>query len=229
MKIEINAALREKQGTGPSRRLRRAARVPAILYGAAKTAQSIELDHNELFHKLKLEAFHASILNMKLNRADEQVLLRDVQMHPFRPIVLHADFQRVAAHIKINMRVPLHFVNDDIAPGVKLTGGIVSHVINEVEVTCLPADLPEFIQVDLAALAAGHTLHLADVKKPRGVEFTALVKHENPPVATIIIPRAAPVEDEAVAIAAPAAADVPAVNQPAKADEKEGKEKDKKK
>ena len=124
MKIEINATQRTQQGTGASRRLRRAERVPAILYGGTDAPEMIELDHNELFHKLKLEAFHSSILSMKFGERQQQVLLRDYQMHPFRQIVLHADFQRVAADQKLHMRVPLHFVHADIAPGVKTAGGI---------------------------------------------------------------------------------------------------------
>ena len=139
MKIEFNANKRELQGTGASRRLRRAGKVPGILYGGETAAQPIEVDHNQLFHQLKLEAFHASVLSMNLDGQQQQVLLRDYQMHAFKPLVLHADFQRVAADRKIHMKVPLHFINTDIAPGVKLQGGVVSHVLNELNVVCLPA------------------------------------------------------------------------------------------
>jgi large subunit ribosomal protein L25 len=234
MRIEINAILRQKQGTGASRRLRRAGRVPGVLYGAGRGAEAIEVDLNDLYRKLKLEAFHSSILEMRLNGSQQPVLLRAVQMHPFRPLVLHVDFQRVAADIKIHMRVPLHFINADTAPGVKLSGGIVSHVMNEVEVSCLPASLPEFIDVDLEDLTAGHSIHLSDLKVPEGVELVALTKGEDLPVATIVIPRAVVAEEEEAAAAevTPAAADVPAVNQPPKekVEEKDkDKEKDKKK
>jgi large subunit ribosomal protein L25 len=228
MEISIKAQLRTLQGTGASRRLRRAARVPGILYGGNKAATPIELDHNELFHKLKQEAFHASILSMELSEAKERVLLRDVQMHPFRPVVLHVDFQRVAADQKIHMKVPLHFINAETSPGVKVSGGLVSHVLNEVEISCLPADLPEFIEVDLMELAAGHSIHLSELKLPKGVEL--LAKGEDKTVATIVIPRAAVAEEEeaAAAAAAPSAAEVPAAKQKEKEPEAAEKGKEKK-
>ncbi len=231
MKIEITAITRKTQGTGASRRLRIAGRVPGILYGGSEKPMPIELDHNEIFHKLRAEAFHSSILTMKLDGGDQQVLLRDVQRHPFRQLIGHVDFQRIDAETKIHMKVPLHFINDDIAPGVKLSGGLVSHVLNEIDVVCLPKDLPEFIQVDLGNLVAGHSLHVEELTLPDGVEVVAKVKLENPVVATIVIPRAAIAEEEeAAAAAAVAAAEVPATAQapkekvddkaPAKKDEK---------
>ena len=213
MKIEINATSRKTQGTGASRRLRIAGRVPGILYGGSEKPMAIDIDHNEIFHKLRAEAFHASILTMKLDGADLEVLLRDVQRHPFRLIVNHVDFQRIDANTKIHMKVPLHFTNADVAPGVKLAGGMVSHVLNEIDIVCLPKDLPEFIQVDLSNLASGHSLHVKELPLPAGVEIVAKVKMENPVVATIVIPRAAVAEEEAAAIAA---ADVPATAQVAK-------------
>ena len=216
MKIEITAVTRQAQGTS-SRRLRTAGRVPGILYGGGIDATPIDLDHNDIYHKLRSEAFHASILSMKLDGVDQQVLLRDVQMHPFRQIVGHVDFQRVSADAKIHMKVPLHFINEDISPGVKLSSGIVSHVINELNIMCLPKDLPEFIQVDLSNLTAGHSLHVKDLPLPSGVDIVAKVRMENPVVATIIIPRAVKEDEEAAAIAA---ADVPATAQPVKADDK---------
>lgn len=228
MEISIKAQLRTLQGTGASRRLRRAAQVPGILYGGNKAATPIELDHNELFHKLKQEAFHASILSMELPDVKERVLLRDVQMHPFRPVVLHVDFQRVAADQKIHMKVPLHFINAETSPGVKVSGGLVSHVLNEVDISCLPADLPEFIEVDLMELAAGHSIHLSELKLPKGVEL--LTKGEDKTVATIVIPRAAVAEEEevAAAAAAPSAAEVPAAKQKEKEPEAAEKGKEKK-
>ncbi len=217
MKIALKATSRSVQGTGASRRLRRADKVPGIVYGGGKDASVIELDHNEIFHKLRLEAFHASILDLELDGKSEKVLLRDVQMHAWKQNVLHIDFQRVDAGKPIHMKVPLHFVNADIAPGVKLSGGIVSHILNEINISCLPKDLPEFIEVDLRDLAAGSSIHLSDLKFPAGVESVALHRKEDRSVATIIIPRA--VASEEAAATAVAAADVPAVNQKAKEDD----------
>ncbi len=196
MQIEISASARKLQGTGASRRLRIAGRVPGIVYGGGKEAQAIELDHNTLYHLLAKEAFHSTILNLVLDGEKEQVLLRDTQMHPFRPIVLHVDFQRVAKDHKVHMKVPLHFINADIAPGVKLSSGIVSHVMTELEVSCLPGNLPEYIEVDLSNLALGHSIHISDLKLPEGVE--AIVHGGDSVVATISLPRGA-VSEEAAA------------------------------
>ncbi|PSJ17126.1 50S ribosomal protein L25/general stress protein Ctc [Nitrosomonas supralitoralis] len=189
MKIEISADKRTLQGKGASRRLRGSGKVPAIIYGGDQASQSIEMDHNDLFHKLRLEAFHASILTLSVAGKKEPVLLRDVQMHPFKKQVLHVDFQRIDKNKKIHMKVPLHFINAEISPGVKTSGGIVSHILTEVDISCLPSDLPEFISVDLAELTAGHTLHLSDLVLPKDVETVALVKGDDLPVATIVIPR----------------------------------------
>ncbi len=191
MKIELAVTKRDLQGTGASRRLRHAGRVPGIIYGGKHAAQPIELDHNEIFHKLRQEAFHATILTLVVDGAEEQALLRDVQMHAWKPEVLHVDFQRVSADEKIHMKVPLHFINADVAPGVKLSGGNVSHIMNEVEILCLPHQLPEFITVDLANLQAGHSVHISDLQVAEGIEFAAAHKGGNPPVATIVLPRAA--------------------------------------
>jgi len=189
MQIEINANKRTLQGKGASRRLRNSGKVPGIIYGGKDPAQSIELDHNDLFHKLRLEAFHASILTMDVEGKKQHVLLRDTQMHPFKQIVLHVDFQRVDQNKKIHVKVPLHFINAESSPGVKTSGGNVSHVLTEVDVSCLPKDLPEFITVDLIALDAGNTLHLSDLIVPENVEIVALAKGDDLPVATIVIPR----------------------------------------
>src|SRR3954471_23397530 len=220
MKIAIKADARSVQGTGASRRLRRESKVPGILYGAGKDALPIEVDHKDLWFKLKMEAFHASILDMEVGTEKAQVLLRDYQMHPFRPLILHVDFQRVAADKKIHMRVPLHFVNAEVSPGVKLAGGLVQHVMNELEITCLPKDLPEFITVDLSELQAGHSLHLSSLKLPEGVE-AIVPKGEDPTVATVVIPRVMTAEEEGAEAAppAPSAADVPTTAQKAKDDE----------
>ena len=211
MQIEITAMARSLQGTGASRRLRNTGRTPGIIYGAGKPAESIELDHNALSRHLKLEAFHASILSVKLGTDTQQVLLRDVQMHPWKPMVLHVDFQRVAANEKIHMKVPLHFANAELAPGVKLGHGIISHVLNEIEITCVPGDLPEFIMVDLSTIEIGASVHLADLEMPSGVESVQLKRGDNQVVATIQVPRAEIAKEEVVA--APVAAAVPATAQ----------------
>ena len=225
MKIEIKADKRSVQGTGASRRLRRESKVPGILYGAGKDALPIEVDHKDLWFKLKMEAFHASILDMEVAGEKSQVLLRDYQMHPFRPLILHVDFQRVAANRKIHMKVPLHFVNEENSPGVKGAGGMVSHVMNELEISCLPKDLPEFIEVDLADMQAGHSLHVSHLKLPAGVE-AIVPKGEDPTVATIVIPRVMTADEEAAELAAtavaPSAADIPTIAQKAKEDEPAG-------
>lgn len=217
MKITIKAETRKVQGTGASRRLRRAEKVPGIVYGGGIDATVIELDHNDIYHKLRSEAFHASILDMELDGKKQPVLLRDVQMHAFRQIVMHVDFQRVAADRKIHMKVPLHFINADVSPGVKVSSGMVSHVLNELDIACLPKDLPEFIEVDLKDLAAGHSIHISNLKLPAGVEAVTR-RGDDPAVATIIIPRAVAAEE--VAAPAVSAADVPAANQKAKEEDK---------
>jgi large subunit ribosomal protein L25 len=222
MKIAIKAEPRKLQGSGASRRLRRTEKVPGILYGGGKDALPIELDHKDLLLKLKQEAFHASILDMDVGTEKAQVLLRDYQMHPVKPRVLHVDFQRVAADKKIHMKVPLHFINGEISPGVKIAGGLVQHVMNELEVRCLPKDLPEYITVDLANLQAGHSLHLSTLALPPGVE-AIVPKGEDPTVATIVIPRVMTAEEEAAeaaaAATAPSAAEVPTTAQKAKEEE----------
>ena len=174
MQFEINAQARTLQGSGASRRLRRAGKVPGIIYGGAAAPQAIEIDHNDLLLNLKKEAFHASILNIVLDGKKQQVLLRDTQRHAFKPLILHIDFQRVDATHELHIKVPLHFINEEIAPGVKLNGGLVNHVMTEVDVHCLAKDLPEFIEVDLSALKIGDSIHLSQLKLPNGVK---LVQH----------------------------------------------------
>ncbi len=218
--IEVTAMPRSLQGTGASRRLRVTGKVPGIIYGGEQPAKNVELDHNDLFHKLKQESFHASILSMIVDGAKERVLLRDVQMHPWKQLVLHVDFQRVSANKKIHMKVPLHFINADIAPGVKTGGGIVSHVMNEMDITCLPDDLPEFIEVDLQKLEIGEAVHLADLKIPDGVESVQLTRGDNAVVATVQIPRAMVEPEPVAAVAAEGAAvegAAPAAGAPATA------------
>lgn len=189
MQIELNAKKREAQGTGASRRLRRAGNVPGIIYGGGQDAVSIELNHKELFLQFRHEAFHSSILNLNLDGKKEQVLLRDYQLHPVRNDIQHIDFQRVSATEKIHVKVPFHFVNAEVAPGVKLAHGIVNHVMTEADVSCLPKNLPEFIEVDLSTLEAGHSIHLSQLKLPKGVEFVQLAHGDDAAVASIPTPR----------------------------------------
>ena len=196
---EVNAVSRSVQGTGASRRLRRSGKLPGILYGANQDAQVIELDHSAIMLQLRHEAFHASILTMNIDGTKQNVLLRDIQMHPWKREVLHIDFQRVDAKQKIHMRVPLHFINAELAPGVKLGGGIVNHVISELEVSCLPADLPEFVEVDVAELELGDSVHLSDLKLPSGVESVQLGRDDDAVVANVQVPRAVVEPEEELA------------------------------
>jgi large subunit ribosomal protein L25 len=205
MLFEVIANARQLQGTGASRRLRNAGKVPAVVYGADKPAASVELDHNALVQQLRKEAFHASILTLNVDGTKEQVLLRDVQSHPWKKLIMHVDFQRVDPNKSIHMKVPLHFKNGDLAPGVKLTGGNITHILNEAEVVCLPKNLPEFIEVDLSTLAAGHTLHLSEVTLPAGVEFLSLSRGADQAIAACVVPRGG-AEETPAAGAAPAAA-----------------------
>jgi large subunit ribosomal protein L25 len=229
MTIEVVAQTRKVQGRGASRRLRHTGKIPGILYGGKAEPVNLELEQNALFHQLRDEKFHASILTLLLDGAKQQVLLRAVNMHPWKAEVQHIDFQRVAADQKIHIKVPLHFVNAEKSPAIKEQGGLITHVLNDVEIRCLPADLPEFIQVDLSNISIGHSIHVRDVAMPKGVEL-ALGGNENPTVASAQIPKAAIAEEEAAAAAAaavgvegvaaaaeavPAAADVPTVKQKA--------------
>jgi large subunit ribosomal protein L25 len=230
MQFEFTAFARTTEGRGASRRMRRAGKAPGIVYGGATAPQPIELDHNALFHALRNEAFHASILTMKVDGAPTKVLLRDVQMHPFKNEILHVDFQRVDENRRIHMKVPLHFVNGENSPAVKISGAIVSHVLNELEISCLPKDLPEFVEVDLALLDVGHSVHVSALKLPAGV---AAVVHgkADPVVASAVVPKAH-VEEEAAATAAAgeaaaaATAAAPAAGAEAKPAEKAGDKKE---
>ena len=203
---------RAKQGTGASRRLRNSGRTPGIVYGSNVDTTLIELDHNALWHTIKKEAFHASVLDMELNGVEHKVLLRDVQMHPFKQLILHIDFQRVDASTKLHMKVPLHFFGDELSPAVKNDGCVANHVLTEIEVLCLPTDLPEFIKVDLSGLKKGKSLHVTDVVLPKGV---TAVKHgsNNPVVVSVVLIAGAVVEApaaDAAAAAAPAKGGKPA-------------------
>jgi len=232
--IEFTAFPRNTEGRGASRRLRRTGKAPGIVYGGTVAPTPIELDHNALIHALRNEAFHSSILSMKLDGGASQVLLRDVQMHPFRHEVLHIDFQRVDPSRRIHMKVPLHFTNAETSPAVKAHGAVVSHVMTELDIACLPGDLPEYIEVDLSELDTGHSLHVSSLKLPNGV--TAVThRGKDPVVATAVVPKAV-VEVEATAAEGEAAVAAPAAEAKAgdakggdKKDDKGGDKKDDKK
>ena len=232
--MEFTAFPRKAEGRGANRRMRRAGKAPGIVYGGTQAPESIELDHNALFHALRNEKFHASILSMSLDSKVTKVLLRDVQMHPFKNEILHVDFQRVEENRKIHMKVPLHFENGETSPAVKVSGAIVSHVVTELDVTCLPKDLPEFIRVDLSNLDVGHSVHVSALELPPGVTVATKGKVD-PVVAAAVVPKAhveettevvAEGEAAAAGAAAPAAGAAPAAE--AKPAEGKGGEKEKK-
>ncbi|MCX4160505.1 MULTISPECIES: 50S ribosomal protein L25/general stress protein Ctc [Paraburkholderia] len=202
--MKVVAFERNLHGTGASRRLRNTGKTPGIVYGAGAEPELIEIDHNALWHALKKEVFHSSILDLEVAGKEQQVLLRDVQYHPFRQIVLHVDFQRVDAKKKLHTKVPLHFMNQETNPAVKLSGAVISHVLNEVEIECLPGDLPEFLEVDLATIEAGHSLHAKDIALPKGVALVAHIEAENPVIAAATIPAGAVSDDAATGSAAAA-------------------------
>jgi len=195
---------RSKQGTGASRRLRNSGKAPGIVYGGeGQEPKLVELDHNALWHALKKETFHASVLDMEIGEAVTKVLLRDVQYHPFKQQVLHVDFQRVDAKTRLHMKVPLHFVNQEESPAVKTHANLINHTMTELEVACFPGDLPEFIEVDLSSLDNAGTVTVKELKLPKGVKFVVHGNKTNPVVASAVAPV---VEEEIVApVAAPAA------------------------
>ena len=213
---------RSLQGTGASRRLRRADKVPGIVYGAGQPAL-IELDHNALFFALKKEAFHSSILEMELAGKTSKVLLRDVQYHPFRQQVQHIDFQRVEANTRLHMKVPVHYKNAENSDAVKLDHCLVTPVINELDISCLPKDLPEFIEVDLSGVKKGQSFHLADITLPKGVKALTHGK-PNPVLVSVTVPAAEESAEAAAATAEGAAPAAPAADAKAAAPAKGGKE-----
>ncbi len=226
--FELVAEFRETQGKGASRRLRHEGKVPAILYGGHSEARALTLSHQKLLIMLDNERFYSTILSLKVGDQTQAAILKDVQRHPYKNAIVHIDFQRVEDNQKIRISIPLHFVNAAIAPGVKSQGGIVSHMRNEVEVSCLPKDLPEFIEVDLSALGLNESIHLSQLKIPDGVELLALSK-EDAAVVAIHSPRAEEAEaapaagataEGAAAAPAAAAGDAAKKAEPAKADAK---------
>lgn len=201
----LNANARDDLGKGASRRLRRnAGLVPAIVYGGSKEPQSITLEARELIKALESESFYSSIIGLKIGGKTEEVLLKALQRHPAKPIVMHADFQRIVAGQKVTVNVPLHFINEEACAGVKQEGGMVFRNQPEVEITCLPKDLPDFIQVDLLEMVVGQSLHLADLKLPEGVTIPSLGLGEdhNLPVVTIMAQRVAVADEDDAAPAA---------------------------
>ncbi len=208
--MQFNATLRSVQGSSASRRLRRANRVPAIVYGGKDLPANIELDHNEIFHALRKELFHSSILDMQLDGKGQQVLLRSVQWHPYKQIVMHVDFQRVDANQKLHTKVPLHFTNAESSPAVKLSAAIISHLFTEIEISCLPADLPNFIEVDLTTLVGGASIHLADITMPKGVSYLPHRGNVNPVLVTAIVKGSSSDDAEEAKPGAPAAPAAPA-------------------
>ena len=203
---------RSKQGTGASRRLRNAGKVPGIVYGGEGEPQLIELDHNALWQAIKKEAFHSSVLDMELAGKTAKVLLRDLQIHPFKQQVLHIDFQRVSAKQKIHMKIPLHYRGEEESNAVKFDKCLVNHILNELEVTCLPADLPEAIDIDLSKLEKGATLTLKDIALPKGVEP---VLRGHTAEETVLVSVVNPAAEEAEAPAGEAAAAPAAEAKPA--------------
>lgn len=215
--FDIVAETRNDQGKGASRRLRRAAKVPAILYGGKGEPTAVTLDQLKLLNVIGDEKFYSSIINLKLDGADQQAVVKDVQMHPAKNQVLHVDLQRVLADQAIRINLPIHFLNAGSAPGVKLQGGLVSHLKTEVEISCLPKDLPESLEVDMSQMNLNDTIFLKDLKLPEGVTLPELTQGRNPPLVSIHPPRVE--EPEPAAEAAPAAGAAPAAA-------KEGEKKD---
>jgi len=219
--FDLIAEFREDQGKGASRRLRREGKVPAIIYGAGRPPRKLAFDHNQVLRQLEHESFYSSILNIQVGDRNQQAIVKDIQRHPAKRQILHMDFQRIVAGEKIRMNVPLHFINQEIAVGVKQGGGSVSHLMNDVEVSCFPKDLPEYLEVDIAELGLDEMLYLSDIKLPSGVEIPELAQGEEHDQAIVSIHvikvRAEAEEEEAAAAEAPAA---PAAEAPA-ADEGE--------
>jgi large subunit ribosomal protein L25 len=207
---KITATGRSDEGKGASRRLRRTAQIPAIVYGGHADPKSIQLEHEKTWLASQNEWFYSSILSLELDGKVEKVLLRDMQRHPYKQQIMHIDFQRVSENEAIRVNVPLHFINDDKSPAGKAAGVALTHEMNEVEVTCLPKDLPEFIEVDLTNMQIGDTIHLSDVKFPQGVEPTMKIDDEHDPAVAVARHVKEEVEEAAVA---EEGAEVPAVKQ----------------
>ena len=200
-KFDLIAELREDQGKGASRRLRHQGKVPAIIYGAGRPPRSLSFDQNKVLQQLDNESFYSSILNIKVNDKSQAAVLKDLQRHPAKHMIMHMDFQRIVDDVEIRMNVPLHFVGEEVAPGVKTGGGSMSRLMNDVEIACLPKDLPEYLEIDVSELELDEMLSLSDIKLPKGVEITALVQgpENDQGIVSIHVIKAAPIEEEEVA------------------------------
>jgi large subunit ribosomal protein L25 len=198
--FELNAETRQDVGKGASRRLRRDGKLPGVIYGSNKDAESITLRHDDVIHQLENEAFYSHILTLNVDKKPEKVVLKDLQRHPYKPSVMHIDFQRISDTEKLTMRVPLHFVNEEKCVGVKTGGGVISHIMTELEISCFPKNLPEYIEVDMLEIDVGEAIHLGDIQLPEGVEIYALLHGGDAAqsVASVQIPRVVEEEDEAV-------------------------------
>src|SRR5579863_9590787 len=196
--FQVGADARHDQGKGASRRLRRAGKVPAVLYGGDGEPRNITLDHQQLLTVIDKEKFYSSIISVNVDAQGQPAIVRDVQMHPAKNAVVHVDLQRVIENEKLKIHLPIHFKGEATAPGVKLQGGIVSHLIQDIEVSCLPKDLPDFLELDLSGMNLNDTKHLSDIPLPAGVTIPALA-HQNPPVVSVHSPRVAEPEPEAAA------------------------------
>jgi large subunit ribosomal protein L25 len=212
--FELTAEGRDQSGRTQSRRLRKAGRVPAIMYGGGEAPRSLTLDHNTLSHQMAIEAFYTSILTLKVGGESQQVVVKDVQRHPVKPLIMHLDFQRVREDEEITLNVPIHFLGEANAKGVKEQGGVVDHLLAEVEVTCLPRHLPEYLEIDVSHLELNQLLHLSDIKLPEGVKLVPLLHDDDQPVVAVNPPRR---EEEELPPEAAVAAEVPAGEVPATA------------
>ncbi|MCZ6576975.1 MAG: 50S ribosomal protein L25/general stress protein Ctc [Acidiferrobacterales bacterium] len=195
MKFELTAERRDAKGSGPNRRLRRAGQVPAVLYGGDKDPVMLKFNHDAIYHQLENEAFHTSVLTVKVDGDTDRAILRNVQMHPFKPRVIHVDLQRISETQKLHMLVPIHVNGEEEAPGVKLEGGIVSRLMTEVDISCLPHQLPEFLSVDVSELQLGESLHLSNIPLPEGVTITSLA-HGGEDLAVVSVAAVRVVEEE---------------------------------
>jgi len=227
MSFEVNAEVRTETGKGAIRRLRRADKVPGIVYGIGKEPVSLTMAQNKLRHAMEHEAFFSSILSLNIDGNKEQVVLKAVQRHAYKPKIEHLDFLRIDPKAKITMHIPLHFIGGDIAPGVKTEGGIVSHMMSDLEIKCLPADLPNNIEVDISGLELNQTLHLLDLKLPEGVEIVTLLQdpENNQPVVNVHMPRVIKEPVEEVEEAAEGAEAAPAEGEEGKGEEKKADDK----
>ncbi len=219
--FELSAAARTESGSAAARRMRHAGETPAIIYGGGEDPAMISVKHNEIFHSLENEAFHSSILSLNVDGKKEKAILRDYQMHPFKPVVMHVDFQRISAKEKINISVPLHVLNTEECPGVKVGHGVATHNLTEIEINSLPGNIPEYLEVDAIDLDVGDSVHLSDIKIPEGVEIVALANEgEDLAVVTIVGVRASQGEG----VAAAAEAEAPAEAEEASEEDSEAEE-----